>query len=116
MIPNVIAYPRKVVEGTKTAKIFEGPGKGESDTGGDGLEEKKQDKFDDKVEEVLEDVVKDLRNKNAHLIDEKSIRNIKKGNVSFKVYNEDNSINTYDEGRSICYSDMTKLPFGTDLH
>ena len=97
MVPNVIAYPRKIVEGKKSAKIFEGPGKSEADTGGDGLEEKKQNKFDDRVEEVLEDVVKDLRNKNAHLIDEKSIRNIKKGNVSFKVYNEENAINTYDE-------------------
>ena len=88
MVPNVIAHPRKVTEGKKSAKIFEGPSKSDDDTGGDGMEEKKQDKFDDRVEEVLEDVVKDLRNKNAHLIDDKSIRNIKKGNVSFKVYNE----------------------------
>ena len=42
--------------------------------------------FDEKVGPILQDVVKDLRNKNAHLIDEKSMKNIRKGNVSYKVY------------------------------
>ena len=45
-----------------------------------------QMEFDERAEVILKDVVKDLRNKNAHLIDEKSIKNIKKGNVSYRVY------------------------------
>ena len=111
----MIAYPRKVVEGQKSAKIFEGPAySAESEKRDD--EDKRQSKFDDRVEEVLEDVVKDLRNKNAHLIDDKAVRNIKKGNVSYRVYDQDNSINTYEESQKICYSDIKKLTYGGDLH
>ena len=72
--------------------------------------------FDARAEIILEDVVKDLRNKNAHLIDEKSIKNIKKGNVSYRVYDQGNSINCYEDTQKICYSDLGKLPFGGDLH
>ena len=72
--------------------------------------------FDEKVGPILQDVVKDLRNKNAHLIDEKSMKNIRKGNVSYKVYDQKNAINCYEDTQKICYSDLTKLPYGGDLH
>ena len=51
-----------------------------------------------------------------HVIDEKSVRNIRNKQVGFKIYDETNSINCYTDSQKICYSDLGKNPYGGDLY
>jgi len=60
--------------------------------------------------------VYDLRQKKLHMIDEKSMKNIRNKQVGFKVYDENNSINCFTDSQKICYGDLSKNPYGGDLY
>ena len=83
--PNVVAYPRK--DGKKIFNIDE-----ERDR-----EASRQFLFDTQIEKVLPEIEHQLRKKRFLLIDAKSAKNIRNKQVSFKVYEEGNSINEYNE-------------------
>ena len=58
--------------------------------------------------------MKDLRHKKAHLIDEESMYQVRQGKVSYKYYSSTNSVNTYNDGQNICFSDLSKNVFEGD--
>jgi len=59
--------------------------------------------------------VRDLRNKNAHMIDSRAMKQLKKGNVSYRQYDESNAINCYDDTQKICFNDIVKNPYELQL-
>lgn len=74
-------------------------------------EDRVQASFERRVGEVLPDIINDLRHKNAHMIDKKAMKQLKKGNVSYKSYDESNAINCYDDTQKICFADIVKTPY-----
>jgi len=51
------------------------------------------------------------------LIDERSVDAIKKGNVGFKVFDDDKKcLQSFADTQKICYSELSKNPFGSELH
>lgn len=46
-----------------------------------------QASFDEAIVKILPEIVTDLRQKKCHLIDDKSIQNIRDQKVGFKIYN-----------------------------
>ena len=84
LVPNICAYPSKnnaqvVCDIEKSRKI----------------EETLQEEFDLELGSIIRDVEKDLRYKKCHMIDDKAKSQIRKKQVSYKVYHEDNCINFY---------------------
>ena len=45
------------------------------------------------------------------MIDAKSMQQLKKGNVSYQVYDEQNAINCYHDTQRTCYADIVKNPY-----
>ena len=80
----MIAYPTK-----NGRKVFNSDDKD--------LEEERQFMFDTQIEKVLPEIEYNLRRKRFLLIDAKSAKNIRNKQVSFKVFDESNSINDYTE-------------------
>ena len=68
------------------------------------------------MSKILPTVINDLRQKRVHLIDDKSMNQIREGKVGFKIYNESNSLMTYQDGQKICFNDLTKNPYDGDLY
>lgn len=83
MIPTLVAYPQK------TIPLFEPP---INDT------DAEQKQFEVKISKILPGIVNDLRQKRVHLIDDKSMNQIREGKVGFKIYNETNALMTYQDG------------------
>ena len=76
-----------------------------------------QERFDNWSKPVIKQVVEDLRQRKAYLIDEKAVDAIKKGNVGFKVFDDAKKcIQSYADTQKLCYSDLSKNPFGSELH
>ncbi len=61
-------------------------------------------------------VIQDLRHKKIHLIDDKSAQQVKENKVGFKIFGPTNSVNSYQDGHNICFSDLTKNPYEGDLY
>ena len=75
-----------------------------------------QASFDEAIVKILPEIVTDLRQKKCHLIDDKSIQNIRDQKVGFKIYNQTNSVNTYVDGQKICFQELSKNPYDGDLY
>lgn len=67
-----------------------------------------QAEFERRADAALPGIVDDLRLKNAHQIDSKLMKAIKKGCGSHKRYDESNAINCYDDTQKICFADTVK--------
>ena len=63
----------------------------------------------------MPDIVQDLRLKNAHAIDAKAMKQLRKGNTSYRKYDESNAINCYDDTQKTCFADVVKNPFELQL-
>ena len=74
-------------------------------------EDQVQANFERQTSQLLPEIVDDLRHKNAHVIDAKAMKQLRKGNVSYKRYDESNSINCYDDTQKICFADVVKNPY-----
>jgi len=57
----------------------------------------RQSRFDSEVERVLPEIEHQLRKKRFLLIDAKSAKSIRNKQVSFKIFDETNAINEYNE-------------------
>lgn len=60
-------------------------------------EVERQSRFDAEVERVLPEIEHQLRKKRFLLIDAKSAKSIRNKQVSFKIFDETNAINEYNE-------------------
>ena len=79
------------------------------------MEDRRQTTFDQAIDKVLPEVEHDLRKKKYLLIDAKSAKNIRNKQVSFKVFDEQNSINEYMEPDE-SLDELAIDPYSTDLY
>lgn len=118
MVPNVIAYPTRVHQDLSEERkeafrpLFDPSVQSEA-----AEEEKVQERFDAWSKPVLQQVVDDLRLRKAYLIDDRSVEAIRQGNVGYKVFDSDSKcLQGYADTQKLCFSDLHKNPFGSDLH
>lgn len=86
LVPTAIAYPSK--NGRKVIADY-------SDVVA--KNKQKQEAFNQEYEQVIQPIEADLRKKKHLLIDQKSVKNIRSGNVSFKVFDQSNSVSQYND-------------------
>lgn len=117
MVPTAIAYPTRVKSDEESKDnytcLFD-PDAMEEDLEED---DKVQARFDAWSQPVLKQVIGDLRERKAYLIDEKAAEAIKKGNLGYKALDDDKKcVQSFADTQKICYSDLSKNPFGSELH
>jgi hypothetical protein len=61
--------------------------------------------FNQELNEVLGPIETDLRRKKHLLIDQKSVKNIREGKVSFKVFDQSNSSKVLQEKQNTTYEE-----------
>jgi hypothetical protein len=114
MVPNIIAYPTRVFhEETKESyrTLFEATDEACEE------DDKVQERFDAWSKPVLKQVIEDLRTRKAYLIDDRAVDAIRKGNVGYKLFDDDKKcLQSYADTQKLCYSDLSKNPFGSELH
>lgn len=86
MVPNLIAYPTRVFhEETKELykTLFEATDEVLQE------DDKVQERFDAWSKPVIKQVIDDLRARKAYLIDDRAVDAIRKGNVGYKLFDDD---------------------------
>ena len=106
LVPNCIAYKssgkrKGVVCDIEKARV---------------LEEKLQNEFNIELSGIIRDIEKDLRQKKVMMIDEKAKQHIRKGQVSYKVFDNENCMNCFLDTKKDNYQDTSKNPYNGDLN